>query len=71
MRAPLFVRTFVLIAAIASPALLLAQFHDPTPEELKMTEDPKAPGAAAVYLNIEEICNDPGHYQSFYRWAGK
>ena len=52
--------------AIASPALLRAQFQQPTPEELKMTADPKAPGAAAVYLNIEEIANDPLHYQSFY-----
>jgi hypothetical protein len=31
-----------------------------------MTADPKAPGAAAVYLNIEEIANDPIHYQSYY-----
>jgi hypothetical protein len=27
---------------------------------------PQAPGAAAVYLNVEEIANDPIHYQSFY-----
>ncbi|HEY1256129.1 MAG TPA: DUF3857 and transglutaminase domain-containing protein [Terracidiphilus sp.] len=26
-----------------------------------MTSDPKAPGAAAVYLNVEEIDNNPGH----------
>ena len=45
---------------------LMAQFQQPTDEELKMTADPKAPGAAAVYLNIEEIANDPMHYQSFY-----
>ena len=31
-----------------------------------MTADPKAPGAAAVYLNIEEIANDPIHFQSVY-----
>ncbi|HEX4031571.1 MAG TPA: DUF3857 and transglutaminase domain-containing protein [Terracidiphilus sp.] len=31
-----------------------------------MTSDPKAPGAAAVYLDIEEIDNDPLHYQSYY-----
>jgi hypothetical protein len=58
--------TLALLIAIASPAFLRAQFHDPTPEELKMTVDPKAPGASAVYLNIEEIDNDPNHYQSFY-----
>jgi hypothetical protein len=44
----------------------MAQFQAPTDEELKMTSDPKAPGAAAVYLNIEEIANDPLHYQSVY-----
>jgi hypothetical protein len=31
-----------------------------------MTDDPKAPGASAVYLNYEEIDNDPLHYQSIY-----
>ncbi|MGH9598539.1 MAG: DUF3857 domain-containing protein [Terracidiphilus sp.] len=31
-----------------------------------MTADPKAPGADAVYLDIEEIDNDPLHYQSVY-----
>ena len=56
----------LLFVRLASPALLLAQFQQPTPDELKMTDDPKAPGAAAVYLNVEEIANDPLHYQSFY-----
>lgn len=56
----------LVIFFLALPAVLRAQFQDPTPEELKMTEDPKAPGAAAVYLNVEEIANDPIHYQSFY-----
>jgi hypothetical protein len=41
-------------------------FKQPTSEELKMTSDPKAPGADAVYLNIEEIANDPLHYQTYY-----
>ena len=31
-----------------------------------MTADPKAPGADAVYLDVEEIANDPMHYQSYY-----
>jgi len=44
----------------------MAQFQQPTDEELKMTADPKAPGAEAVYLNIVEIANDPLHYHSFY-----
>jgi len=31
-----------------------------------MASDPKAPGAAAVYLNIKESTDDPMHYRSFY-----
>jgi hypothetical protein len=49
-----------------TPAMLLAQFQQPTGEELKMTADPKAPGAAAVYLNVEEVTSDQLHYQSVY-----
>jgi hypothetical protein len=45
---------------------LTAQFQQPTDEELKMTADPKTPGAEAIYLNIKEIADDPMHYQSFY-----
>jgi len=54
-----FVTTFL-------PVLLQAQFQEPTKEELQMTSDPKAPGAAAVYLNIKEVTDDPLHYHSFY-----
>ena len=61
-----FMRSILLVVLIAAPALLRAQFQDPTPEELKMTEDPKAPGAAAVYLNFEETTDDPLHYHSVY-----
>jgi hypothetical protein len=56
----------VLLCAIVSPVLVCAQFQQPTDEELKMTADPKAPGAAAVYLDYEEIANDPLHYESTY-----
>ena len=66
MRISVFMRSLPLLLAFTSPALLLAQFQQPTGEELKMTADPKAPGAAAVYLNVEEIANDQLHYQSFY-----
>jgi hypothetical protein len=52
--------------AIVSPAFLLAQFQQPTDEELKMTVDPKAPGAAAVYLYREEITNEIDHFHSVY-----
>jgi len=67
MRKTLFLcGAFGLLAAL-SPALIRAQFQPLNPDELKMTSDPKAPGAAAVYLNIEEIDNDPLHYQSIYQ----
>jgi len=46
-------RNLLLPLVFAAPALLIAQFQDPTPEEFKMTADPKAPGAAAVYLYYE------------------
>ena len=66
MRRIASMRSTVLLLALASPAILFAQFQQPTPDELKMTADPKAPGAAAVYLNVEEVANDPLHFQSFY-----
>jgi hypothetical protein len=66
MRIPIVLQTAVLLAFTVSPALVRAQFQQPTGEELKMTADPKAPGAAAVYLYNEEIDNDPLHYQAIY-----
>jgi hypothetical protein len=46
--------------------VLRAQFQEPTAEELKMTEDPKAPGAAAVYLYHEETSDDYNGFHSYY-----
>jgi hypothetical protein len=66
MRNSIFLQSAVLFLAAVSPVVVYAQFQPPTPEELKMTSDPKAPGADAVYLDIEEIANDPLHYQSYY-----
>src|SRR5208283_5973632 len=54
------------LAAAMSPAVLLAQFQAPTADELRMTSDPKAPGAAAVYLNLSETTDDPYHFYKFY-----
>jgi hypothetical protein len=71
MRNDVSLRNVLLFLLLTSPALVCAQFHkpafhEPTPEELKMTADPKAPGADAVFLDIEEIANDQGHYQCSY-----
>jgi hypothetical protein len=54
MRNPFFLRCVLIVLAGMSPLFLRAQFQPPNPDELKMTSDPKAPGAAAVYLDIEE-----------------
>jgi hypothetical protein len=56
----------VALAALALPAMLHAQFQAPTSDELKMTADPLAPGAAAVYLNREETTDDSLHFHGFY-----
>jgi hypothetical protein len=66
MRVSGFMRSTLLLLALASPAMLFAQFQQPTSDELKMTADPKAPGAAAVYLYREETTDDALHYQTFY-----
>jgi Domain of Unknown Function with PDB structure (DUF3857)/Transglutaminase-like superfamily len=59
-------RFALLLAALAAPTLVHAQFQEPTQEELKMTADPKAPGAAAVYLYREESTDDSYHFHSYY-----
>lgn len=66
MRTSLSFRIFTLIAVVAPTALLRAQFQAPTAEELKMTSDPKAPGASAVFLNVEEVTDDKYHFHTFY-----
>lgn len=60
------VSLLVLLAFITSPTFLHAQFQEPTKEELQMTTDPKAPGAAAVYLYREETTDDQLHFHSYY-----
>jgi hypothetical protein len=53
-------------ALMLLPAIALAQFQQPTSDELKMTADPANPGASAVYLNLEEKTEDTVHYTSKY-----
>ena len=48
------------------PMVALAQFQDPTKDELQMTSDPMAPGAEAVYLNRMEKTDDTMHYHTLY-----
>jgi hypothetical protein len=62
----IYMRGAVLSITILCTPLLHGQFQAPAADELGMTADPKTPGAAAVYLDFEEIANDPIHYQSYY-----
>jgi len=57
---------FVLLTLASSALGMHAQFQAPTPEELKMTDDPKAPGAAAVYLNVSDVFDDSLHVRTYY-----
>jgi hypothetical protein len=66
MRRRSWIRGALVLLACASPALLRAQFQEPTQEELKMTADPKAPGAAAVYLYREDVTDDNKHIHNYY-----
>ncbi len=66
MRLHAFACSAALLLASASSSLLHAQFQEPTKEELQMTSDPKAPGAAAVYLYREEKTDDNLHFHSYY-----
>jgi hypothetical protein len=56
----------VLLLPIAAPLLHAQQWTVPTPEELSMTSIPEVPGAAAVYLNREQITEDDLHMFSYY-----
>lgn len=66
MRIRVVARFAALSLCLASPLLGRAQFQEPTREELQMTSDPKAPGAAAVYLYREETADDELHFHSEY-----
>ena len=57
---------FILVGILTFAVPALAQFQPPTGEELKMTAEPKAPGAAAIYLYREEKVDDSLHYHSLF-----
>jgi hypothetical protein len=59
-----FCSLFLLLPAL--PALAAPIWTQPAPEELKMTSDPAAPNAEAVYLFREETVDDKLHYHSLY-----
>src|SRR5579859_5366143 len=66
MSLQLTLRIGIFVLGAAVPLVASGQFQAPTEEELKMTADPKAPGAAAVYLYREETEDDPHHFRTVY-----
>jgi len=56
----------VLVLGAAAPHLAFGQFQAPTDEELKMTSDPKNPGADAIILYREEQQDDDHNFRSVY-----
>ena len=61
---------FVSAAALATAVLLSmpawGQFQEPTKEELQMTSDPKAPGAKAVYLSLDDDQDNSTNTRIYY-----
>ncbi len=66
MRKSFLLHGTVLLFAAAAPAVARAQFQPINPDELKMTSDPKAPGADAEYLYYEEVDADVQHSSTYY-----
>ena len=66
MRGSCLLCSAVLAATLAPAPPVRAQFQQPSAEELKMTADPKAPGASAVYLDREETDSQFTGLQTIY-----
>jgi hypothetical protein len=62
----LFSSIAILFAAAPSRTPLLAQFQDPVKDELQMTSDSNAPGAAAIFLYREDVTDEASHTHSLY-----
>ena len=59
-------RCLPLLLVFASGSAIADSWIRPTPEELKMTVEPAAPNAAAIYLFRDERDDDKFHMQSLY-----
>ena len=66
MRSHLVLSVGMLCIAGLAPLVSWAQFQPVAKEELNMTSDPAAPGAAAVYLYREETTDDPHAFRTVY-----
>lgn len=61
-----FALLLFLLAAACRPVMASNTWTQPSPEELKMTSDPAAPGAPAEYLYLEETTDNQWHRQTLY-----
>lgn len=66
MRFHVYLRFAFLLAIGSFPVVVFAQFPAVPKEELSMISDPRAPGAAAVYLDREETEDDPHAFRTVY-----
>ena len=66
LRIAILLSSFVL-SLVAVPMTHAQEFGPPSPDELAITSVPEQPGASAVVLFHEEICDDDLHYCSFYK----
>lgn len=66
MRSHSWLRLILLLGVGSFTFLAYAQFPAVPKEELTMTSDPKAPGAAAIYLYREETEDDPHAFRTVY-----
>ena len=66
LRRPCLFPIVWLVLTASSPAFGAPAWTDPSPDELKMTSDPAAPDAPAVFLFREETVDDNLHYHRLY-----
>jgi Transglutaminase-like superfamily len=57
--------SLLLLSALSSTAFA-ADWQQPTPEELKMTAEPSAPNADAIYLYREYVTDNKNHMEAIY-----
>ena len=57
--------SLLLLSALSSTAFA-AEWQQPTPEELKMTAEPSAPNAEAIYLYREDLTDNKLHMEAVY-----
>ncbi len=66
LRRPCLFPIVCLLLAASIRAFGAPTWTDPTPDELKMTTDPAAPDAPAIFLFREETVDDNLHYHRLY-----